>query len=115
MVKTSAVTGQGVTELLEYLDYTSELLDLKADNDIPATGWVVEAKMTPSQGPVATVLIKEGKLSKGDIVLAGAGYGRIRSIKDSYGKSIKTASSSMPVEISGLERCAAGRRSVLLS
>jgi translation initiation factor IF-2 len=102
VVKTSAVTGQGVNELLEYLDYTSELLELKANNEIPATGWVVEAKMNPSQGPVATVLIKEGKLSKGDIVLAGAGYGRIRSIKDSYGKSIKSASSSMPVEISGL-------------
>jgi translation initiation factor IF-2 len=102
VVKTSAVTGLGVTELLEYLDYTSDLLELKADNDIPATGWVVEAKMTANQGPIATVLIKEGKLSKGDIVLAGAGYGRIRSIKDSYGKSIKTASSSMPVEISGL-------------
>ena len=58
--------------------------------------------MTPNQGPVATVLIKEGKLSKGDIVLAGAGYGRIRSIKDSHGKSIKVAFSSMPVEISGL-------------
>jgi translation initiation factor IF-2 len=100
--KTSAVTGQGVNELLEYLDYTSDLLELKADNDIPATGWVVEAKMTSNQGPVATVLIKEGKLSKGDIVLAGAGYGRIRSIKDSYGKSIKVATSSMPVEISGL-------------
>ena len=102
VVKTSAVTGLGVTELLEYLDYTSDLLELKADNDIPATGWVVEAKMTANQGPIATVLIKEGKLSKGDIVLAGAGYGRIRSIKDSYGKSIKAAFSSMPVEISGL-------------
>jgi translation initiation factor IF-2 len=102
VVKTSAVTGQGVNELLEYLDYTSELLELKGDNEIPATGWVVEAKMTTNQGPVATVLIKEGKLSKGDIVLAGAGYGRIRSIKDSYGRSIKTATSSMPVEISGL-------------
>jgi translation initiation factor IF-2 len=102
VVKTSAVTGQGVNELLEYLDYTSELLELKGDNEIPATGWVVEARMAPNQGPVATVLIKEGKLSKGDIVLAGSGYGRIRSIKDSYGRSVKTAFSSMPVEISGL-------------
>jgi translation initiation factor IF-2 len=102
VVKTSAITGQGINELLEYLDYTSELLELKGDNEIPAYGWVVEAKMTPNQGPVATVLIKEGKLSKGDIVLAGAGYGRIRNIKDSHGKSIKTAASSMPVEISGL-------------
>jgi translation initiation factor IF-2 len=102
VVKTSAITGEGINELLEYLDYTSELLDFKADNEIPATGWVVEAKMTPNQGPVATLLIKEGTLSKGDIVLAGAGYGRIRSIKDSHARSIKTAYSSMPVEITGL-------------
>jgi translation initiation factor IF-2 len=102
VVKTSAVTGVGVQELLEYLDYTSELLDLKADSTLPATGWVVEARMTSNQGPVATVLIKEGHLSKGDVVFAGIGYGRIRNVKDSMGRSIKEASSSMPVEISGL-------------
>jgi translation initiation factor IF-2 len=102
VVKTSAITGQGVDELLEYLDYTAELLELKADNTIPAMGWVVEAKMTPSQGPVATLLLKEGYLKKGDIVLAGESYGRIRSMKNSFGKSINNAISAMPVEISGL-------------
>jgi len=78
IVKTSAVTGQGVPELLEYLDYTSELLELKA------------------------VLVKEGVMKKGDIVLAGGGYGRIRTLKDSYGRPLEKAISAMPVEISGL-------------
>jgi len=102
VVETSAVTGKGVEDLLEYLDYTSELLELRADNDIPATGWVVEARMTPQRGPVATVLIKEGKLQKGDIVLAGGSYGRVRILRDSHGKVIKKAVSAMPVEIVGL-------------
>jgi translation initiation factor IF-2 len=102
VVKTSAITGEGINDLLEHLDYTAELLDLKTDNTVPATGWVVEAKMSPQLGPVATLLIKEGQLSKGDVVLAGCAFGRVKSIKDSYGKKIKTATSSMPVEIAGL-------------
>jgi translation initiation factor IF-2 len=102
VVKTSAITGEGINDLLEHLDYTAELLDIKSDNTVPATGWVVEAKMSPQLGPVATLLIKEGRLSKGDIVLAGYTYGRVKSLKDSYTKKIKTAISSMPVEISGL-------------
>ena len=65
VVKTSATTGQGINDLLESLDYVAELQDLKADDTIPATGWVVEAKMSSQEGPVATVLIKEGQLSKG--------------------------------------------------
>ncbi|MFA5785015.1 MAG: translation initiation factor IF-2 [Phycisphaerae bacterium] len=102
MVKTSATTGQGINDLLEHLDYISELLELKADDTIPATGWVVEAKMDSQRGPVATLLLKEGKLEKGDIVLAGSSYGRVKMIRDSMGKIIKTAVSSMPVEIIGL-------------
>lgn len=102
VVKTSATTGEGVDDLLESLDYVAELLELKADDTIPATGWVVEAKMSSQRGPVATILIKEGKLSKGDIVLAGSAYGRIKMMKNSAGKNIKTAISSMPVEITGL-------------
>jgi translation initiation factor IF-2 len=102
VVKTSAVTGEGINDLLEHLDYTAELLDMKADNTVPATGWVVEAKMSPQLGPVATLLIKEGRLSKGDVVLAGGAFGRVKSLKDSYGKKIKSATSSMPVEIAGL-------------
>lgn len=102
VVKTSATTGMGIDELLEYLDYTTELLDLQADNTIAATGWVVEAEMDPQRGPVATLLVKEGMLSKGDVVLAGSAYGRIKAMKNSYGKSLKTATSSMPVEVTGL-------------
>jgi translation initiation factor IF-2 len=102
VVKTSAVTGEGISDLLEHLDYVCELLELKADDTIPATGWVVEAKMDSQRGPVATVLIKEGKLSKGDIILAGSAYGRIKMLHDSNGKNLKSAISSMPVEITGL-------------
>jgi len=102
VVKTSATTGQGVEDLLEALDYTAELMDLKADDTIPATGWVVEAKMSPQLGPVATLLVKEGQLNKGDVILAGDTYGRVKMMKNSYGKKIKTATSSMPVEVSGL-------------
>ena len=102
VVKTSATTGLGVNDLLESLDYVAELQDLKADDTIPATGWVVEAKMSAQEGPVATVLIKEGKLSKGDVLLAGKTYGRVRTMTNSYGKKIKVATSSMPVEVVGL-------------
>jgi translation initiation factor IF-2 len=102
VVKTSAITGEGINDLLEHLDYIAELLDLKADDTIPATGWVVEAKMSAKRGPVATLLIREGQLSKGDIVLSGGAFGRVKTLRNSYGKSIKMATSSMPVEISGL-------------
>ncbi|OHB60396.1 MAG: hypothetical protein A2167_07250 [Planctomycetes bacterium RBG_13_46_10] len=102
VVKTSAVTGEGINDLLECLDYVAELLELKADDALPAVGWVVEAKMSPQEGPVATLLIKEGKLNKGDIVLAGCAYGRVKMMKNSSSKSIKAATSSMPVEVTGL-------------
>jgi translation initiation factor IF-2 len=102
IVKTSAITGEGINDLLECLDYVAELLELKADDTIPAMGWVVEAKMSPQEGPLATLLIREGQLNKGDVVLAGCTYGRVKMMKNSYGKNIKTATSSMPVEITGL-------------
>ncbi len=102
VVKTSAVTGEGLDDLLESLDYVAELLELKADPTIPATGWVIEARMSAKSGPVATLLIKEGQLKKGDVVLAGNTYGRVKMLKNSYGTNIKTATSSMPAEITGL-------------
>ncbi|MBA7643878.1 Translation initiation factor IF-2 [subsurface metagenome] len=102
VVKTSAITGEGIDDLLEHLDYIAELLELKADDTLPATGWVVEAKISVRRGPVATLLIKEGQLNKGDVVLAGGALGRVKTLKNSYGKNIKTATSSMPVEITGL-------------
>ncbi|MEN6386182.1 MAG: translation initiation factor IF-2, partial [Phycisphaerales bacterium] len=102
VVKTSATKGIGIEELLEHLDYAAELLDLKADPTLPATGWVVEAKLNPTKGPMATLLIEEGQLKKGDIILAGTSYGRIRTLRDSGGRSINSAISAAPVEISGL-------------
>jgi translation initiation factor IF-2 len=102
VVKTSATTGEGVEDLLEHLDYVADLMELQADDTIPATGYVVEARMSSRRGAVATVLIKEGRLDKGDVILAGNGYGRIKTLKDSFGKSLKRAVSSMPVEITGL-------------
>ncbi|HAL45886.1 MAG: hypothetical protein A2Y12_05875 [Planctomycetes bacterium GWF2_42_9] len=102
VVKTSATKNIGIDELLEHLDYASELLDLKADSTIPATGWVVEAKLNPTKGPMATLLIEEGVLKKGDIILAGSSYGRIRTLRDSGGRSINSAISAAPVEVSGL-------------
>ncbi|MHC4462427.1 MAG: translation initiation factor IF-2 [Planctomycetota bacterium] len=102
VVKTSAITGEGIDDLLEHLDYIAELLELKADDTIPATGWVVEAKISAKRGAVATLLIKEGQLNKGNVVLAGGAFGRVKTLKNSYGKNIKTATSSMPVEITGL-------------
>jgi translation initiation factor IF-2 len=102
IVKTSAVTGEGIEDLIEHLDYIADLKDYKADSQVPATGWIIEAKMTPTQGAVATLLVKEGQLKKGDTIVAGSGYGRVRTMKDSRGKSIKKATSSMPIEVSGL-------------
>jgi len=102
VIKTSAVTGDGINDLLESLDYVAELLELEADDSIPATGWVVEAKVSTRQGPVATLLIKEGRISKGDVVLAGCSYGRVKMLKNSFGKPIKKATSTTAVEITGL-------------
>ncbi len=102
VVKTSAITGEGMDDLLEYLDYIAELLELKADDTIPATGWVVEARISTHQGPTATLLIQEGQLRKGDVILSGSAFGRVKTLKNSYSKTIKMATSSMPVEITGL-------------
>ena len=102
VIKTSAHTGEGIDDLIEHIDILAELHDFKADSTIPAMGWVVEAKMTTTQGVVATILLKEGCLNKGDVIFAGNGFGKIRTMKDSFGKSLKKANSSMPVEITGL-------------
>lgn len=102
VVKTSAITGQGIDDLLEHIDYVRQVLDLKADDTIPATGWVVEARMSAQYGVTAILLIKEGRINKGDVLLAGTAHGRIKTLKDSFGKGIKQAVSSMPVEITGL-------------
>jgi len=102
VVKTSATTGEGIEDLIEHLDYIADLKDYKADSEISASGWVIEAKMTTTQGIVATLLVKEGKLVKGDVIMAGTGFGRVRTLKDSRGRRIESATSSMAVEITGL-------------
>lgn len=103
IIKTSALTGQGIEDLIEHLDYIAELKNYQADPTLPAMGWVVEARMDPSRGAVATLLVKEGQMKKGDIVLAGGAYGRVRTITDSWGRPVKKAVPSMPVEITGLD------------
>ncbi len=103
IVKTSAITGQGIEDLIEHLDYMAELNDYQADPKIAACGWVVESKMSQTKGPIATVLVKEGTLSKGDVVLAGGSYGRVRTMTNSRGKSVKKSTPAMPVEITGLD------------
>ena len=102
VVKTSAMTGEGIEDLLEHLDYQSELLNLQADDTLPAMGLVIEAKMSPKRGAVVTLLVKEGCLKKGDILLSGGAYGRVKMLRNSYGKNVKTATSSQPVEVTGL-------------
>ena len=102
IVKTSATTGEGIDDLIEHFDYIADLKEYKADPTVPATGWVVEAKMTPTKGAVATILVKEGQVKQSDIILAGNSYGRVRTMVNSKGKKLKKATSAMPVEISGL-------------
>src|SRR3954470_12659335 len=102
VIRTSAVTGQGIKELIEILDYQAELLELKADPTAPARGSVIEANMDPGLGPVATVLVQEGTLKVGDVILSGPGFGRIRSLLNDQGKSISEAGPSTPVIVSGL-------------
>ncbi len=98
----SAKTGLGIDELLDAVLLQSEVLELTAVVDKMANGVVVESKLDKGRGPVATVLVQEGTLKQGDIVLCGLEYGRVRAMRDENGKSISTAGPSIPVEILGL-------------
>ncbi len=102
MVPVSAHTGMGVEELLEAVAMQSELLELKARPSGNATGTVVEARLDKGRGAVCTILVQQGELNYGDIVLVGRETGRIRAMVDDSGKTIKLAGPSMPVEIQGL-------------
>ncbi len=102
VVRTSATTGQGVPELIEILDLQSQIMELKADPTAPARGSVIESRMDEGLGPVATVLIQDGTLKVGDIGLAGAAFGRIRSLFNDRGENVTEAGPSTPVIISGL-------------
>ncbi|MDB5328965.1 MAG: infB [Phycisphaerales bacterium] len=102
VIRTSAVTGQGIEELIEILDYQSQLLNLKTDPTAPARGTVIEARMDAGLGPVVTLLVQDGTLRPGDVVLGGPGYGRVRMLLNDRGESIKEATASVPVVVSGL-------------
>jgi translation initiation factor IF-2 len=102
VIRTSAVTGQGIPELIEILDLQSQLLELKADPTVPARGSVIESRIDEGLGSVATALVQDGTLRVGDVLLSGKGYGRIRTLLNDRGESIQEAGPSTPVVISGL-------------
>jgi translation initiation factor IF-2 len=101
-VPVSAKTGQGIDDLLENVLLQAEVLELKAPVESPARGLVVEARLDKGRGPVATILVQSGTLKRGDVVLAGSSYGRVRAMLDENGKNVTEAGPSIPVEIQGL-------------
>jgi translation initiation factor IF-2 len=101
-VQVSAKTGQGIDDLLEQVLLQAEVLELQAQVAAPAKGLVIEAQLDKGRGPVATVLVQSGTLKRGDVVLAGSTYGRVRAMLDENGKATTEAGPSIPVEIQGL-------------
>ena len=101
-VPVSALTGQGIDDLLESVLLVADVKELKANPNRRAKGIVIEAKLDRGRGPVATVLVQNGTLRSGDIIIAGSAVGRVRSMTDHNGKSLKEAAPSVPVEITGL-------------
>jgi translation initiation factor IF-2 len=98
----SALTGEGIPELLEMILLQADIMELRSHPDKLARGVIVEAKLDRGRGPVATVLVQEGELKVGDPFVCGIQHGRIRAMLDSWGHKVEKASSSMPVEILGL-------------
>ncbi|MCH9638376.1 MAG: translation initiation factor IF-2, partial [Betaproteobacteria bacterium] len=101
-IEVSAKTGQGIDALLESILLQAELLELKAPVTSAAKGVVIESRLDKGRGPVATILVQSGTLKRGDVLLAGAVFGKVRAMNDENGKPIKQASTSIPVEIQGL-------------
>jgi translation initiation factor IF-2 len=101
-IAVSAKTGEGIDNLLENVLLQAEVLELKAPVDAPAKGLVIEARLDKGRGPVATIMVQSGTLKRGDVVLAGAAYGRVRAMLDENGKAVNDAGPSIPVEIQGL-------------
>jgi len=115
-VPVSAKTGKGIDELLEQVLLQAEVLELKAPVDAPAKGIVIEARLDKGRGPVATVLVQSGTLRRGDVILAGNAFGRVRAMSDESGKSVNEAGPSIPVEIQGLSDVpAAGEETIVLA
>ena len=101
-VPVSALTGQGIPDLLESINLVAEVKELKANPHRRAKGAVIEARLDKGQGPIATVLVQNGTLHKGDCIIAGTAVGRVRVMRDDKGRSIESAGPSTPVEITGL-------------
>jgi translation initiation factor IF-2 len=101
-VPVSAKTGEGIDALLENVLLQAEVLELTAQKNAPARGLIIESRLDKGRGPVATVLVQSGTLKRGDVVLAGAAFGRVRAMLDEKGKAVHEAGPSIPVEIQGL-------------
>ncbi len=102
VVPVSALTGQGVDELLEMILLTAELMELKADPNAPFQGTVIEAKLDKGRGPVATILVRQGTLRRGDVLVVGKTWGKVRAMFDHTGRGVERATPAMPVEVMGL-------------
>ena len=105
-VNVSALTGQGVDDLLEAISLQAEILELTAVEQGPATGIVIESSLDKGRGPVATILVQQGRLSKGDMLLTGEEFGRVRAMFDEHGNEIESAGPSTPIVVLGLSGAA---------
>lgn len=113
-VSVSAKTGQGIDELLENVLLQAEVLELTSIKEAPAKGLVIEAQLDKGRGPVATILVQSGTLERGDVVLAGTSFGRVRAMLDENGKPIQKAGPSIPVEIQGLSEVPSAGEEVIV-
>jgi translation initiation factor IF-2 len=102
-VQTSAATGKGIDDLLENIALVAELQELKANPDKPASGTCLEAYLSEKEGVFATILVQDGTLHDGDVVVCGASYGRVRAMYDDQGRPVHEAGPSVPVRITGLD------------
>jgi translation initiation factor IF-2 len=114
LIPVSAKTGEGIDSLLENVLLQAELLELKAVRDGAAKGLVIEARLDKGRGPVATVLVQSGTLKRGDVVLAGSAFGRVRAMLDENGRPVNEAGPSIPVEIQGLAEVPAAGEEVMV-
>ncbi|MGA7951600.1 MAG: translation initiation factor IF-2 [Thiobacillaceae bacterium] len=101
-VDVSAKSGQGIDNLLDAILLQAEVLELKAPKEAPAKGVIIESRLDKGRGPMATLLVQSGTLKRGDVILAGQAFGRVRAMQDENGKTINEAGPSIPVEIQGL-------------
>ncbi|WP_295387295.1 translation initiation factor IF-2 [uncultured Thiodictyon sp.] len=102
LIKVSAKTGDGIDDLLDAILLQAEVLELKAPVDGPARGTIVESSLDKGRGPVATILVQSGTLRRGDMIVSGGEYGRVRAMFDEAGKAIESAGPSIPVQVLGL-------------